>query len=169
MNVFVNDHLPFSGPMKARECLGVDYSTSDYLKMLQGRLQHTGPEFSWCGLGKLFWGKMICILSGERITAGIPISHFAGEIEGGATSGDVHGKFTSMSRDDVIKAGGFWAYLRTGQGIIIPPAYIIMDINRGAMDFTPDAEDEEIAQSSVDTLVSRFNSTNALFVLLSLW
>ena len=126
--------------------------------MLQARLQYTGPEFSWCGLGKLFWGKMVCVLSGERITAGIPISHFVGDIDGGATFGDLNTKFASMSRDDVVKAGGFWAYLRQGQGIIIPPAYIIMDINRGAMDYIAGAEDEEIAMAAVDTLVSRLNS-----------
>jgi hypothetical protein len=116
--MLVNDHLLFSGPMKARECLGIDYPTSEYIKMLQGRLQYTGPEFTWCGLGKLFWGKMVCILSGERITAGIPISHFVGDIEGGANFGDINTKFTRMSRDDVVKAGGFWAYLRQGQGIV---------------------------------------------------
>jgi hypothetical protein len=33
-----------------------------------------------------------------------------------------------------------------------------MDINRGAMDYTADAEDEETAIAAVDTMVSRFNS-----------
>ena len=62
-------------------------------------------------------------------------------------------QLTTMSRDDIVAAGGFWVYLRANQGVIIPPASLIMNMNRGAMNIPDSAEDDELAQAACDYMV----------------
>ena len=121
--------------------------------MLRAKNSYSGPEFAWSGLGKLFWGKFEYIHGGERISAGVPITHFAADIEGGADFTAITNKMITMTREDFVAASGFWVYLRANQGVIIPPATLIMNMNRGAMAGSPGAEDDEIADASCDYLV----------------
>lgn len=127
--------------------------SSDWCKFFRAKNLYTGPEFAWSGLAKIFWGKFEYVAGGEKITAGVPLTHFTADIEGGADFGAIAQKLTTMSREDIVAAGGFWVYLRANQGIIIPPASLIMNMNRGAMNIPDGAEDDEIAQASCDYLV----------------
>lgn len=60
----------------------------------------------------------------------------------------------AMSRAEIVSAGGFWVYLKQQQGVVIPPGYIIMSINRGGMLVPDEAADCDIAEAAVDLLVS---------------
>ena len=135
--------------------MGPDFVPSGALNLLRSKVQYTGPEFSWCGLGKLFWGKLIYVCGGERLVAGLPLSFFTESIEKGADFTKINELFTSMTRGGIVEAGGCWAYLRAGHGIVLPPGYMIMEINRGRMSTNEDDEDADVAEAAVDALASR--------------
>lgn len=136
----------------ARDFIGRDYAESPYKSYFEGKNQYTGPEYTWCGMAKLLWGKCEFVLRGERLTCGIPLSFFDDVLDNGGSMGECVEKFKPMTREDIVDAGGFWAYLRAGQGIIIPPGYWIIHVNLGSLE---GCEDVDGNLNSVDTFASR--------------
>lgn len=140
----------YQGPHQTKNWIGQDFDLCHIVDHLRPKNQYSGPAYCWCGLGKLLWGKFQVLLAGERLVSGIPLSHFTADFEKGATLGDVTDKATSMSRYEIEKSGGFWIYLTAGQGVLIPPCYLLLEVNHGALV----GEGAQESDASVDALVS---------------
>ena len=116
---------------------------SQWSKVLAGKVQYTGPTYRWVGLSDLLWGRLVYVLGGERVFIGLPIMAFQKELQHPATTvSDIVSKFTSMTRDEIKENGGFARIVESGDGLVVPPGYLLADANTGSMpDCTMDSVD----------------------------
>lgn len=60
----------------------------------------------------------------------------ASEVEG-ATIKTLVDHFTQISLEEFQDLGGFWIYLREGEGVVVPPMTIIGHVNPGLLEHPP--------------------------------
>ena len=123
--------------MKIKDSLeDKQWADSSWLKLLRARNQYSGPSYEWVGVTEHGWGKCIHVNSGERLVFGLPfatcIQGMCDELGGHEQIGDINhvaSYFVSLPQKALVDFGGFYIYLRAGQGIVIPPLYMVGMLN----------------------------------------
>ena len=109
-----------------------------FAKWLAPRNHYTGPEYRWVGLGELTWGKVIFINSGMRLIFGMPINtcvmlmckiHNFKDDSGVTDINDVASFLIHLKPEVLLAHGGFFIIAKAGEGVVIPPLYIIAQSN----------------------------------------
>ena len=123
------------------------------LKMLRMRNQYAGPGFHWVGMTEHGWGKCVFVNNGDRFVFGMPMSTCLASMAA-ATKGQVPDisalaeHFVALSPEQIISLGGFYIYLRQGQGVVIPPAYMVGMLGAFNMSSVP-IDDTDLIPSDV--------------------
>ena len=89
------------------------------------------------------------MFGGQQLVVGFPLTWFTAEIQAGGDLGEVVNKFTKMDRDTVETDGGFWAILGPGEGIVVPPAYLVATVNHDAILTGGEVEDVDSPSDSL--------------------
>ena len=108
-------------------------------------MQYSGPSYQWVGVTEHGWGKVLFVNNGERLVFGLPMQTCLmamAEKEKIAISSitDITALakfFVSFKPKTLVEMGGFYIYLRQGQGIVIPPMYQIGILNAFNLDTCP--------------------------------
>ena len=123
-----------SGIDAVRALLGDAFSTSQWSKILAGKVTYSGPTHKWIGLADLLWGRLVYVCGGERLFVGIPLMAYQKELEDHTvTLSQIVSQFTSATREQINERGGFACLVESGDGLVIPPGYLLADINTGAL------------------------------------
>ncbi len=93
--------------------------------MLSVKIQYTSDNYAWTGFTDFGLAKTLLVVKGERFVCGIPMSRTTGDIY------DRSKQLVTMSTQDLQAAGGFWTLLQAGDGLRIPPAYVIAECGVG--------------------------------------
>lgn len=106
-------------------------------KHLVAKVYACGNDWQCSGFADFMFGKTIVVLDGgPHFIAGMHFGYFSAEInKGNKNIVDLSTKLNMMTRATLEKEGGFYAYLKAGEAITIPPGHLIFQCNHGAMDF----------------------------------
>jgi hypothetical protein len=74
--------------------------------------------------------------------AGMPIKFFEESVKSGATLADLADNFLASSREHIVSEGGFYSVLHAGDGIMIPPGYMLTQASLGCISNASDIFDE---------------------------
>lgn len=121
------------------------WEDSEWCKMLRVRMQYSGPSYEWVGVTEHGWGKVLFVNNGERLVFGLPMQTCLmamAEKEKVTISSitDITALakfFVSIKPQKLTEMGGFYIYLRQGQGIVIPPMYHIGMLNSFRLETCP--------------------------------
>ena len=89
---------------------------------------HVGEEWQWTGFGELMWGRTILILEGEIFVASVPFSYFSGGVLKGDPPWSIAqcaDKVADMSRDEVVRAGGQFSLMKSGDLMMVDPGHLL--------------------------------------------
>ena len=119
------------------------------------RVNATGPVWQATNFADFMFSKTIINLGDgdSHFVAAIPMTYFSPNIvKGGKNIIDCSEMLNNMTRDELEENGGFFVFLKAGQGVTVPPGHLIFECNHGGMDFTS-AKDAQSVGS--DILVSQ--------------
>ena len=113
--------------------------------MLRPRHQYSGPTYEWVGCTEHGWGRCTMVLSGERLVCGLPLQtclmSLADQKKIPMSSvkdiQDVASHFVDIPYEKFMELGGSYIYLRAGQGVVIPPLYMVGHLNGLNLEFCP--------------------------------
>ena len=121
------------------------YSEEEWLhcnwrRVLGVRNNYTGPGFSGVSLTDMCWGRCYFINQGEQLIFGLPAATLlmsycqqnqknAVEDIPGADIEELGKHMTSLPYAKLMELGGFFLYARAGQGVCVPPMYMIGNVN----------------------------------------
>ena len=107
--------------------------------LLAPKVSTTGANWQCTTFADFMFGKVIMVLDGDQhFVAGLPMKSFTANItKGNKTIVDVSTSLGSKHRTTLEnEEGGFFVYLKKGQGITIPPGYLTFQANNGIMEWT---------------------------------
>ncbi|CAE7563528.1 unnamed protein product, partial [Symbiodinium necroappetens] len=148
-----------AGANAVQGLLEQDFMSSDWSKVLSGKIQYSGPRHKWMGFSDLLWGRLVWVVGGERVCVGVPLMAFQKDLAD--ANADINGittRLTGMSREDIKKSGGFACLVESGDVLVIPPGYLLADVNTGALDDCP--VDSEDAPADVFPVLTRDQLVN---------
>ncbi|CAE7311851.1 unnamed protein product [Symbiodinium sp. CCMP2456] len=138
-----------------------DFKSSDWSKVLSGRIQYSGPRHKWMGFSDLLWGRLVWVVGGERVCVGMPLMAFQKDLaDANADIGGITARFTAMSREEIKKSGGFACLVESGDVLVIPPGYLLADVNTGALDGCPVESEDAPADVGVFPVLTRDQLVN---------
>ena len=129
------------GPMSVKRLYSEEeWTTCNWRKILAVRNSYSGSEYSIACISDLGWGRGIFMNNGETFIFGLPLqtllmsfckAHGKSNIEdipeaNLASLGDF---FSKIPCQVFMEMGGFHMYARKGQGIVIPPMFMVGFIN----------------------------------------
>lgn len=119
---------------KAKEVLDAT-QCSAVCKWLATSVVASGADWQCTNIPDMMFGKLIIALAGSTFVAGCPVKFFADQIETHRSDiTTVSEKLGQMSREDVVKNGGFTAFMSVGDALCIPPGFIIFQCNVGCVE-----------------------------------
>ena len=136
-----------------------DWLESSWRRMLRPRNQYSGPSYEWVGTTEHGLGKCFFVNSGERFVTAMPMQTVLMSMEkhtGLAISSipgisEVASFFVSLTIDEFKEIGGSYIYLKAGQGILIPPLYMVGMLGAFQLENGPSEGESEILGDLVDT------------------
>ncbi|CAE7230711.1 PREP1 [Symbiodinium sp. CCMP2592] len=115
-----------------------DFMPSEWSKVLSGKIQYSGPRHKWMGFSDLLWGRLVWAVGGERVCVGMPLMAFQKDIaDASADIGGICTRFAGMSREEIKNSGGFACLVESGDVLVIPPGYLLADVNTGCLEDCP--------------------------------
>lgn len=118
---------------KATELLDAEQA-AHVAKLLAVSVVASGPDWQCTNFPDMMFAKIIASLAGSTLVAGCPISTFEAEIEKGCDIVHISEKIGEMTREDILKAHGFYTYLSPGDAVQIPEGYITFQCNVGCLE-----------------------------------
>ena len=113
-----------------------DFMSSEWSKVLSGKIQYSGPCHKWMGFSDLLWGRLVWAVGGERVCVGMPLMAFQRDIaDASADIGGICTRFVGMSREEIKNSGGLLAsWSQAMYLIVIPPGYLLADVNMASLE-----------------------------------
>ena len=128
-----------------------EWNTCNWRKILATRNSYSGSEYSIACISDLSWGRAMFMNNGETFIFGLPLqtllmsfckTHEKSNVQDIpeadlASLGDF---FSKIPIPAFMEMGGFYMYARKGQGIVIPPMFMVGFINAFLFDNPPNPE-----------------------------
>lgn len=125
-----------------------EWQTCNWKKVLTVKHNYTGPEFSWVAMTDLLWGRCFVVSKGAQLVFGMSFQtvlmrfakqngkNSASEVEGASiqTLGE---HFTQIPMPEFQNLGGFWIFLKSGEGVVVPPMTMVGHVNAGLLEHPP--------------------------------
>ena len=118
---------------KAAELLDAEQA-AHVAKLLAVSVVASGRDWQCTNFPDMMFAKIIASLAGSTFVAGCPISTFEADIEKGCDIVHISERIGEMTREDILKANGFYAYLGPGNAVQIPEGYITFQCNAGCLE-----------------------------------
>lgn len=134
-----------------------EWESCNWRKVLATRNAYSGPDWTQVGVSELGWGRCYYVNDGEQLIFGASVqtllmsfckSHGKGlptDVDGADIEmlGDY---FSELPVKELVDMCGFYMHLKKGQGIVIPPLYIVGFVNSFQLRNPPTGE---IAEETV--------------------
>eukprot|EP00435_Cladocopium_sp_Y103_P037798 s1271_g10.t1 len=146
-----------------------EWESCNWRKVLATRNAYSGPDWTNVCTTEMGWGRCYYVNDGEQLIFGMSLQtllmSFCKE-HGKGVPTDVDGAdietlgeyFAELPVKDLVNLGGFYIHLKKGQGIVIPPLYMVGFVNSFQLRHPPTGE---MAEETVANAKSGTNPTMA--------
>lgn len=116
------------------------------MKRLSPKNHYTGPDYKWIGLPELCWARCTFVNAGQFLMYGMPLQaclmlmcqkHKLSDASKIENIHDVANFLVDLPMESLLHNGGFYIYLRSGEGVVVPPMYMIVQVNAGLLEDGP--------------------------------
>ena len=135
-----------------------DWESCNWRRVLATRKAYSGPDWTQVGVTERGWGGCYYVNDGEQLLFGVSLQTLLmsfSKSHGKGSPVDVDGAdiemlgdyFSELPVQDLVGMGGFYIHLKKGQGIVIPPLYIVGFVNSFQLRHPPmgEAAEETVA------------------------
>lgn len=113
------------------------WNTNQLGRVFSAKFISSGSAWQATSFPDFMFSKTIVVLPGDpHFVAGIPMKNYHTSIlKGNKNIADISTEFGNMKRSDLEACGGFYADLSPGDGVVIPPGYLVFQCHRHCMQF----------------------------------